>query len=200
MTQKPPKKLTARQALFVTEYLACMNATQAAIRAGYSPKTAGGQAGAQMQNPAVRAAIEAGLAKLASGAEVTAQRVIKERARLAFFDPRKLFDAEGRPIPIHLLDEDTAAAIVGVDVLQVAGDKDGVAVVKKYRLAGKDVSLAALEKHLGLNEKPVKFKLPSVGDPDSCGAAQDVILAAVAAGELLPSEGEALSRLVCDNK
>ncbi len=189
-------KMTPKQAAFVAEYLVDRNATQAAIRAGYSKKTAGQIGDENLKKPEIRAAIDAGLAKLSGKIEITAERVLRERARLAFFDPRKLFDGDGRPIPIHLLDDDTAAVINGVDVLQVGGEENGIAVVKKYRLAGKDASLAALEKHFGLNEKPIRFKLPEVSDLESCARAQAETLAAVASGELLPSEGETLSRLI----
>ncbi len=189
-------KLTAKQAAFVVEYMKDKNATQAAIRAGYSAKTAGSIGEENLKKPEIRTAIDTGLAKLAGKVEISAERVLKERARLAFFDPRKLFDGEGRPIPIHLLDDDTAAVINGVDVLQVGGEDDGIAVVKKYRLAGKDASLAALEKHFGLAEKPIRFRLPAIRGSQDCADAQAEIIRAVAAGELLGSEGEALSKLV----
>lgn len=191
-----PNKLTPRQAAFIAEYLIDRNATQAAIRAGYSKKTAGQIGDENLKKPEIRAAIDAGLARLSGKIEITAERVLRERARLAFFDPRKLFDGEGRPIPIHLLDDDTAAVINGVDVLQVGGEDDGIAVVKKYRLAGKDTSLAALEKHFALGERPIRFKLPAIRGSQDCAAAQAEIIRAVAAGELLGSEGEALSKLV----
>lgn len=192
--------LTPKQAAFVAEYLVDKNATQAAIRAGYSVKTADAIGKENLRKPPIRAAIEAVLAKQANALEITAERILKERARLAFLDPRKLFDESGEPIPIQDLDPDTAAAIVGMDVLeQYEGsgeDRRFVGYVKKYRLAGKDPSLAALEKRFGLVEKPVRFKLPLVTDAASCAQAQGAIIEALAGGQLLPSEADALSRLV----
>lgn len=192
--------LTPKQSAFIAEYLMDKNATQAAIRAGYSMKTADAIGKENLRKPPIRAAIEAGLAKQANTLEITAERILKERARLAFLDPRKLFDESGAPIPIQDLDPDTAAAIVGMDVLeQYEGsgeDRRFVGYVKKYRLAGKDPSLAALEKRFGLVEKPVRFKLPLVTDAASCAQAQAAIIEALAGGQLLPSEADALSRLV----
>lgn len=192
--------MTPKQAAFVAEYLVDMNATQAAIRAGYSRKTADAIGKENLRKPPIRAAIDAAMAKHADRLEITAERIQQERARLAFLDPRKLFDAQGAPIPIQDLDEDTAAAIVGVEVLeQYEGsgeDRRFVGYVKKYRLAGKDPSLSALEKQFGQTEKAIRFKLPEVTDSASCAQAQATIIAAVSTGAILPTEADTLSRLV----
>ena len=192
------RSLTAKQAAFACEYLVDMNATQAAIRAGYSLKTAASQGERLLRNVEVRQAIDAGLSSRATKTGVTAERVLRERARLAFFDPRKLLDKNGVPIPLEKLDDDTAAAIAGIDVMQLGADVEtgAAAVVKKYRLVSKDPSLAALEKYLGLNEKPIRFPLPEVATAEDCARAQGDIVRGAAGGELLPSEAETLGRLV----
>lgn len=192
--------MTPKQAAFVSEYLKDCNATQAAIRAGYSAKTADAIGKENLRKPPIRAAVDAALAKVADRAEVSAERVIRERARLAFFDPRKLLDADGNPIPLQDLDDDTAAAIAGLDVAtSVSEDGSVKTTVRKYRLANKEPSLTALEKRLGLDQKPIRFTLPTIGDLSACIKAQEAIIAAVAAGDILASEGEALSRMV-ENK
>ncbi len=50
--------------------------------------------------------------------ELTEARVNRETARIAFFEPRKLFDPDGSPKQVTDLDDDTAAAISGIDVLK----------------------------------------------------------------------------------
>jgi phage terminase small subunit len=75
---------------------------------------------------------------------------LQERARLAFFDVRKLLDATGAPKAIQDLDDDTAAAIAGLDVVNIGSDDKRVGEVLKIKLADKNASLTALEKHLGL--------------------------------------------------
>jgi len=183
-----PGDLTPRQAAFVAEYLIDRNGTQAAIRAGYSPKTASSQAERLLRNAEVARAVAAGTAKIADKLEITAERVLRERARIAFADPRKIMHADGRIKLPNELDEETAAAIVSFKA-----DPDGRF---EYRFAGKDPSLLALEKRLGLNEKAMRFALPAATDLAGCAAAQESILQAVAEGALLPSEGQALAALV----
>lgn len=189
--------MTPKQEAFIREYLIDRNATQAAIRAGYSAKTASAIGDENLRKPEIRAAIDAAMAKVANRAEVTAERILRERARLAFFDPRKLLDAEGNPVPLQELDDDTAAAIAGLDVATQVSDSGTVrTTVRRYRLASKEPSLAALEKRLGLDQKAIRFSLPVISDAASCSQAQAAIAKAVAASELLASEGKALSDLV----
>src|SRR5213079_2027770 len=95
-----------------------------------------------MQNPAVKAELEKRMGKVLSKLEITAERVLLERARLAFLDPRKLVDAKGKALGLHQLDDDTAAAVAGFEV-----ERGRVA---KIKLLDKGASLTALEKHLGL--------------------------------------------------
>ncbi len=192
-------QLTDKQAAFVREYLVDKNATQAAIRAGYSPKTARSIGEENLSKPDIRAAIDAGLADLASRVGITAERVLRERARIAFFDPRKLLDAQGNPLPMQDLDDDTAAAIAGVEVIEMKGGAEipGVlSLVKKYRLAAKDTSLAALEKYLGLTERPMRFALPRIESAEDCTKAQSAVLTAVAAGQLMLTEAKLMSDLI----
>lgn len=191
--------LNPKQAAFVREYLVDKNATQAAIRAGYSPKSAYSMAEALLKKHEIRAAVQAGLSDLAAKAGLTAEMVLRERRRLAFFDPRKLLDSEGNPKPLHELDDDTAAAIAGVEVVQmsVSGDMPAVqSVVKKYKFATKDNSLAALEKYFGLNEKPIRLAAPKVETAQDCAQAQMVLLESVAAGDMLPSQAQAIGALI----
>lgn len=188
-------ELTDKQAQFVHEYMIDRNGTQAAIRSGYSAKTAQMQASRLLTNVMVRAAIDAGLSDLAKRVGISSEMVLRERKRIAFFDPRKLLDRDGNPIPIQDLDADTAAAIAGLDVVQSASN-DIPCVIKKYRLATKDNSLAALEKYFGLNEKTVRFALPKIKNADDCTKAQAAALSAVASGTLLPSEGQTMASMI----
>lgn len=147
------KTLTPKQERFVAEYLIDLNATQAATRAGYSAKTANEQGARLLTNVSVRSAIEAAKAKRQEKTEITAARVVQEIARLAFFDPRKLLTCDGEPVPIQELDDDTAAAIAG---LETATEKDrsgeGSTYIRKYKIADKNSALEKLAKHLGIYE------------------------------------------------
>jgi phage terminase small subunit len=78
------KGLTPKQAAFVREYLVDLNATQAAIRAGFSAKTAESQASRLLRNVKVGGAINLAVAKRAEKTELTAERVLKEIGLIAF--------------------------------------------------------------------------------------------------------------------
>lgn len=133
--------LTPKQQTFVLEYLKDGNATQAAIRAGYSARSAGAIAAETLKNPNVSAAIEARRAKAVAKLEISVERVLAERARLAFYDPAKLLGVQSIE-DIKNLDEDTRRAIQGFEV--------GPGGEVKVKAAEKEKSLAALEKHLGM--------------------------------------------------
>ena len=155
-------KLTKKQLQFVNEYMIDMNATKAAIRAGYSAKTASRIAVELLNKTHVSDAVHVALTRRAHRTEVTADRVISELAKLAFFDPRKLFDADGKPVEIADLDDDTAACVAGLDVQDsfeyIGGKKEFVGYVKKYKLADKKGALELLARHLGLLIERVALK------------------------------------------
>ena len=173
-------KMTPKQAAFVAEYLVDRNATQAAIRAGYSKKTAGQIGDENLKKPEIRAAIDAGLAKLSGKIEITAERVLRERARLAFFDPRKLFTEKGEPKAIAELDDDAAAVVAGLDVREEfegnGEDRALVGSVKKWKISDKVAALTLAMRHLGMLDDRLDISgRPLVtirdytgrGDPDS---------------------------------
>src|SRR5690625_847346 len=85
-------KLSEKRKRFANEYLIDLNATQAAIRAGYSPKSAGQQGSELLKNPNVRAYIDARLAELSARTGVNQERIMRELARVAFLDPTELAD------------------------------------------------------------------------------------------------------------
>ena len=95
-------------------------------------------------------------------ATISTARVLKEIARIALFDPRKLFLADGTPRPITDLDDDTAAALAGLDVSEEFSgsgeERKFVGYTKKYKIADKNAALEKLARHLGLYEKDNKQK------------------------------------------
>jgi phage terminase small subunit len=144
------RELTPKQQMFVREYLVDLNATQAAIRAGYSAKTAEEQGYQLLRKTSVQAAIQLGMDARAQSIEINATRVLKEIGRLAFFDPRKLLNADGTPKPIHELDDDTAAAVAGVEIVTKGNEDLGYADILKIKLADKSKNLEMLGRHLKL--------------------------------------------------
>ena len=102
--------LTPKQQRFVGEYLVDLNATQAAVRAGYSEKTARAIGCENLTKPAIQEAIATAQRQLAEETGITARRVKEELARLAFVDMRGFFDTVGNLKPIYSLTEEQGAA------------------------------------------------------------------------------------------
>lgn len=84
--------LTPKQQRFVAEYLIDLNATQASIRAGYSPRTAEQQGPRLLGNVGVQAAIAGARAKVAKRLEISAERVVAEAWSILIADPRELVE------------------------------------------------------------------------------------------------------------
>ena len=147
-------KLTEKQKKFINEYLIDLNGTQAAIRAGYSSKTANRIAAENLARPVIQKALSLRIRDREKRTEITQDRVLQEYARLGFFDPRKLFKADGSPKDITDLDDDTAAVLAGLEVMELyegrGDDRVFVGHLKKYKLADKKGALDSLAKHLGM--------------------------------------------------
>lgn len=153
--------LTAKQQRFVDEYLKDLNAAQAAIRAGYSAKTSRSISSELLTKPNIQAAIADRMGKRSERTAITVDRVLLELARLAFLDVRKAYNEDGSLKAIHELDDDTAAAIAGMDVTEIRGEDDAVGVIKKIKLSDKKGALELLMRHLGMNNTPTNVDYDS---------------------------------------
>lgn len=147
-------KLTAKQQRFVDEYLVDLNATQAAIRAGYSTKTAEQLGYQQLQNPSVRARVDEALATRSKRTGVNADRVVQELARIAFVNPTEVVNAGDATLKEDA-DENDTAAIASVKVKIVDGDFSSVE--REIKFADKLKALELLGKHLGMFTDNVKL-------------------------------------------
>lgn len=177
---KPP---SAKQTRFVEEYLVDLNATQAAVRAGYSPKTAYAQGQRLLKNVEVQTAITAGQAARSQRTEITQDRVLQELARIGFADVRNLFEWDEETatfIPSRDLTADQAAAIASVEAETTTttdlktGERE-TTVKLKLKTYDKLGALEKLGKHLGMFVDRVEhtgadgtplFKLYQGIDPD----------------------------------
>lgn len=146
--------LNIQQRKFVTAYLETGNAKQSAIAAGYSAKTAEACGSRLLRNAKVKQALAKPIAKAAEKLELTAERVLLEVARVAFLDVRKLFDEHGQLRPINELDDDTAAALAGLDIDELfegrGKNRKKIGYSRKVRTVSKMDALAKLMEHLNL--------------------------------------------------
>lgn len=147
-----------RRQAFVTAYLTNgRNGTQAAITAGYSKKTAAAQASRLLKDVKITAQVAQAVEKTSEAMGLTVERTLKEVARIAFFDSRRLFNPDGSMIPVHELDDDTVAAISSLehDNIVVGEGKSlkTIGVTRKLKLHSKTAALEMAMRHLGQYEK-----------------------------------------------
>lgn len=134
-------KLTAKQKLFVDEYLIDLNATQAAIRAGYSVKNAD-KIGSELLGK-TRECVDQALAERSRRTGISQDRVLQELARIALVNPLNVVDPESGEVRTDISPDD-AAAIAGVT------RKFGKTVECSVRLHDKVKALELLGRHLGM--------------------------------------------------
>lgn len=144
--------MNAKQSAFVAEYLIDLNATQAAIRAGYSAKVANRIGSRLLSKEDIKAAIAQGKGRQLERADLSAARVLEELRRIAFTDMRGFFDAAGNLKPITELTAEQGAALAGFEVIKKnATAGDGVVdTIHKFKAWDKIRALEALAKHFGL--------------------------------------------------
>lgn len=167
-----PKTLTAKEQRFIEEYCVDLNATQAAIRAGYSAKTAGAIGHENLTKPDIAAAVADYKAKLAARTETTREEIAAELRKLAFAniaDFHRLVNGE----PVIDLSNCTREQLAALTELETHDYTDGrgedARDVKKVRLkmSDKRQSLVDLAKLLGYLKEKVEHS-GSVGTmPDA---------------------------------
>ena len=148
--------LTDKQQRFVEEYLVDLNATQSAIRAGYSEKTAYSIGHENLSKPEIAEAIAEAQKQRSERTQITQDRVLQELARIGFSDLRKALTSNGALRDPQDWDDDTAAAISSLEVVTNTGsekDDDGRKIIEhthKIKVWDKNSALEKLGKHLGM--------------------------------------------------
>lgn len=136
--------INARHERFAREYIIDRNATQAAIRAGYTTKTAGQQGFRLLKNAEIQAAIADAEAERRERVGINADRVLLELAKIGFADIADYVDAAGASVAVKELDQisdDKRGAIASIK-----STRDGVEV----KLADKLRALELIGKHIGM--------------------------------------------------
>jgi phage terminase small subunit len=160
--------LTPQQQRFADEYIIDLNATAAYKRAGYKGKgrSAENAASRLLGNVGVKQYIAKRIKDREQRTEITQDRVLQELARIAFFDIRKLYNEDGSLKRPDQLDDDAAAVLAGVDVVEMQGGADiggddGVKHVamftKKAKVFDKGAALALAMRHLGMLKDKVEM-------------------------------------------
>lgn len=145
--------LTPRQDAFVREYLIDLNATQAAIRAGYSAKTAKVQGARLLTNVDIADAIVAGQSTRSERTEITADRVLRELGIIGFSDVRNFaVDDKGTLTLVADAPDEAWRAVSSVKhKIRTFTDRDGNAETNReieFRLWDKPTALEKIAKHI----------------------------------------------------
>lgn len=147
-------KLTNKQARFVVEYQKDQNATQAAIRAGFSVKNADNIASRLISKSQVAEAIEKAMKSRLQKIGVHAERVLTELAKVAFSDVTKVYKVGGILKLPEEWPEEIKGAIAGVETFEEFSgrgeDRKLIGYTKKIKTYDKVRALENLMKHLGL--------------------------------------------------
>lgn len=148
-------KLTAKQQAFVREYLIDLNATQAAIRAGYSAKTAEQQGSRLLRNAEVQRAVSEGQKERSEKTGITAQWVLERLADEATADLADILNDEGGLKPVNEWPLIWRQGLVsGIDIEELfAGqgeDREQVGFVKKVKLSDRIKRIELIGKHVGV--------------------------------------------------
>ena len=144
--------MTKKQRRFTEEYLIDLNATQAAIRAGYSPDTAYSIGQENLKKPEIKTRIAKAMAERSRRTGVNADRVVTELAKIAFVNANDVIDVDTATIKPDAAPEDTAA-IQSVKVKTFGED----GLEREIKMADKLKALELLGKHMGMFKDKVEL-------------------------------------------
>ena len=146
--------MTKKQKRFVEEYLIDLNATQAAIRAGYSPETAYSIGSENLKKPEIRTHIEKAMAERSKRTGINQDRIIIELAKIGLLNPKNLVNFEEATIKEEAAEEDLAA-VASVRVKRFP-TKDGEGIEREIRMYDKTKALELLGRHFGMFKDKVE--------------------------------------------
>lgn len=144
--------LTPKQAKFVEEYLIDLNATQAAIRAGYSAKTAQEQSSRLLSNVMVSAAIAAARAERSERTRIDADWVLTRLAEEADADIADIYDESGGLLPVKQWPLIWRKGLVaGLDVEEIREEGAVVGIIRKVKLSDRIKRIELIGKHVDVS-------------------------------------------------
>ncbi|MGL4674599.1 MAG: terminase small subunit [Wohlfahrtiimonas sp.] len=143
-------KLNDRQELFCLEYIKDLNATQAAIRAGYSPKTAQQISSRLLLNIVIQNRIAELQDKRSNELEVDARYVLNRLLEIDQMDVKDILNGDGTVKPVFEWPKVWRTSLSGVDVLELASGDDP-SILKKIKWPDKVKNLELLGKHININ-------------------------------------------------
>lgn len=153
--------LNERQQAFVEEYLIDLNATRAAIRAGYSPTSARTVGPRLLSDDVVAAALQRALSERSKRTGITAERVLQELAHVAFSDITQAVELMGGGVSIKVNADSPESIRRAVESISEKPSEHGVA--RSVKMHPKLAALKMLADHLGLSTDQLKIELSGPG-------------------------------------
>lgn len=147
--------LTPKQKRFIEEYLIDLNATQAAIRAGYSPRNADKIGSELLGKTRVSDAIKVAMAERSKRTGINQDRILMELAKIALVNPKKVIDFDEATIREDALPEDLAA-VASVKVKRFP-TKDGEGIEREIKFYDKTKALDLAGRHLGMFKDKIEL-------------------------------------------
>ena len=152
--------MTPKQEMFCREFLIDLNGTQAAIRAGYSAKTANRIATENLSKPDIKRRIEELKQQRQEAIGVDASYVLQRLIDIDQMDARDILNDDGSVKPIYDWPDVWRQSISGVDLMEISNSENVAATLKKIKwpdkiknleLLGRHVSVAAFKDRLELS-------------------------------------------------
>ena len=155
--------LTKKQRLFVDEYLLDLNATQAAIRAGYSTRRATEIGYQLLQRPEVAQAIQAAMAERSKRTEVEADYVLRRLREIDEMDVLDILEDDGSFRSIRDWPKAWRQFLSGIEIAELfegRGDDRRIAgVLRKVKWPDKLRNLELLSRHVGTESAALDLEL-----------------------------------------
>lgn len=136
--------MTKKQKLFAEEYLIDLNATQAAIRAGYSPNTAKSIGCENLTKPDIRTYIEKAMAERSKRTGINQDRVLQELAKIGFSKITDVVDPVTAKVKEDAKDDDLAC----IQSIKIKPNEWGTE--REIKLYDKKAALVEIGRHLGM--------------------------------------------------
>ncbi|HEM6735046.1 TPA: terminase small subunit [Citrobacter amalonaticus] len=142
--------LTDKQEMFCREYLIDLNATQAAIRAGYSAKTANRTASENLSKPDIQSRIAELKAKRNEDVSINAQYVLNRLVEIDQMDVLDILTSTGDLMPVSLWPKVWRTTLSGLDVVEMSAEGNTAALLKKIKWPDKVKNLELIGKHISV--------------------------------------------------
>ena len=142
--------LTPKQRTFVREYQLDLNATQAAIRAGYSAKTARSQGQRLLTNVDIRALVRQGQERLAAKAEVTKEGIVEHCRQIMETELRDVLSWDGKTLTVKAFKDIPGAVHPSIESIKQTKGADGSTRLE-VKLHDKLRAISELNKMLGFH-------------------------------------------------